>query len=159
MNSRISIVYFDEQYQYGVDKLLDGIQAEYAEYIYGAGSLKMKDAAKNAGRKYWVALDGNKVIGTVGIISLANNNAVLKSMMLHKDYRGSGNDIALRMMVTAMEYAKQRGADTLYLGTMAQFEAATAFYLKHGFKRIQENELPDDFIGNPVDVVFFRKGL
>lgn len=141
----ITITDFDEQYQAGVDELLDSIQEEYAENIYGAGSLKMKDAARLPGRRYWVALAGDKVIGTVGIISLADNNAVLKSMMLHKDHRGGGKDIAIRMMVTAMAHAKQRGAATLYLGTMAQFEAAIAFYLKHGFERIQENELPADY--------------
>ena len=152
----IVITDFEDKYQPGVDKLLDSIQDEYAENIYGPGVLKMKDAAKLPGRRYWVALRNGEVVGTVGLILLGNNNAVLKSMLLHKDYRGSDRMLAYRLMTTAMGHARNSGAATLYLGTMAQFEAAIAFYRKHRFTEIGESELPVDFVGNPVDVVFFK---
>lgn len=159
MMEDIVITDFEESYQPGVDGLLDSIQDEYAENIYGPGALKMKDAAKLHGRRYWVALRNGEVVGTVGLILLSKNNAVLKSMLLHKDYRGRDRKIAYRLMTTAMDHARNSGAATLYLGTMAQFEAAIAFYRKHGFTEIVESELPGDFVGNPVDVVFFNREL
>jgi hypothetical protein len=42
---------------------------------------------------------------------------------------------------------------------MIQFKAAQSFYLKHGFIQILENELPDDFMKNLVDKVFFRLAI
>jgi hypothetical protein len=43
----------------------------------------------------------------------------------------------------------------MYLGTMTQFKAARVFYINHGFTEITRDQLPADFVCNPVDDVFF----
>jgi N-acetylglutamate synthase-like GNAT family acetyltransferase len=156
MDKEIIINSFVSEYQPGIDILLSSIQQEFPEIIYGTESKKITDVAFLPGRRYWVALDQDKVIGTIGIVLLKNNTACVKSMFLQKDYRGGGRQIAQRLLVTALNHARQLAAERIFLGTMIQFKAAYAFYIKHGFELIREEELPADFIKNPVDKVFFR---
>jgi len=58
-----------------------------------------------------------------------------------------------------IKHAAQQGCRTMLLGTMTQFVAAQKFYLKNGFESISKDELPEDFHPNPVDSLFYRKGL
>jgi N-acetylglutamate synthase-like GNAT family acetyltransferase len=156
MSNEIAITAFRPEHQPGIDSLLDDIQQEYPETIYGPASKKMIEVALMRGRKYWVALDQDLVIGAIGLVLLADNNACLKSMFLKKEYRGESRQIANALLMTALFYAKEQNAKQILLGTMMQFKAAQAFYIKHGFTPIPENKLPADFIKNPVDKVFFK---
>jgi hypothetical protein len=42
---------------------------------------------------------------------------------------------------------------------MDQFKAAQKFYEKNGFIKITENQLPKNFIHNPIDRVFYLLDL
>ena len=68
-------------------------------------------------------------------------------------------NISNALLGVATNYAVEQNARHIFLGTMIQFKAAKAFYLKHGFTMISENELPNGFVKNPVDKVFFVKTL
>ena len=156
MNPQVVITDFQSHYQAGFDLLLNEIQNEYPETIYGSGTKKLIDVYNLPGRKYWVATASAAVIGSIGIVILVDEKACIKSMFLQKNYRGSNDRIADKLLMTAIDYATSQGIKQLILGTMIQFKAAQAFYIKHGFIRIQENELPADFTKNPVDKVFYR---
>ena len=159
MDHQITIIDFSPEHQNDVDALLAGIQQEYPELIYGPDTMKMKEVAFAPDRKYWVAVDKHKVIATIGVMMLTGNNVCLKSMMVQKEYRGSGMNISNALLGVATNYAVEQNARHIFLGTMIQFKAAKAFYLKHGFTMISENELPNGFVKNPVDKVFFVKTL
>ena len=159
MDSQITITFFGPKHQADVDTLLEGIQREYTELIYGPDTKKMNEVTLLPGRKYWVALDQGKVIGTIGVMMLSSNNACLKSMMVQKEYRGREMKISNALLAAAMNYAVEQNAVNVFLGTMIQFKAAHRFYLKHGFTMISENQLPADFVKNPVDKVFFMNRL
>jgi len=155
MNNNIIITGYTPDHQTGIADLLDGIQAEFTESIY---------ARSTPGREvllppvtYWVALQDGVVVGTAGIAALAYGNAMLKGMMVQQEQRGTG--LAARLLDAVLGYAATMGAEQLYLGTMTQFKAAQRFYNKHGFRRITMQELPADFIINPVDDVFFSLAL
>jgi len=156
MNPSVIITEFSPEYQPGIDLLLTEIQSEYPGTIYGSGTKKIAEVYDLPGRKYWVALNGDRLIGSIGIVLLANNNACIKSMFLQKEYRSGVAKIADKLLKTAIDFAFRYKAAQIFLGTMIQFKAAQAFYLKHGFKQVQEDELPVDFVKNPVDKVFFR---
>lgn len=158
MNPELRIEEFKPERQPGIDLLLEDVQKEYPETIYGAASKKMREVAFLADRKYWVVLDGDNIFGSIGLVCLENNNACLKSMFVHRDYRGS-RQIAYHLLMTAVNYAINCDAKQIFLGTMIQFKAAQSFYLKHGFLQIPEGDLPADFVKNPVDKVFFRLQL
>jgi N-acetylglutamate synthase-like GNAT family acetyltransferase len=156
MTPQLHITAFTPEHQPGVDLLLSDIQNEYLETIYGSRTKKITDVYNLPGRQYWVVNDGDKMVGSIGVVLLADHNACLKSMFVQKEYRGGSTGIACRLLITAINYAIGHGAIQIILGTMVQFKAAQAFYLKHGFIPIREDQLPADFVKNPVDKVFFK---
>lgn len=151
MTASITITSYQLHHQPGISDLLDGIQGEFSQSIYAQNPPKNPLPVK-----LWVALYNDVVVGTVGIILLSNGNAALKSMMVQKEFRGGDHGLSGSLMNRALQYARDAGAQNIYLGTMAQFKAAQQFYRKHGFVEITARDLPADFIINPVDDVFFR---
>jgi GNAT superfamily N-acetyltransferase len=158
-DATFKIILFEPFMQGGVDELMDSISDEFEETIYGPDSKKLTELAAIPGRVYWAAMHGEKLAGTVGIAMISNNNAVLKGMMLHKDYRGKQYGLSSLMLSRAELEAVKIGAKTMYLGTMTQMQGAQRFYEKNGYERIGEQKLPADFPSNPVDKVFYRKEL
>lgn len=133
-----------------------GIQAEYAETITTRHSTRIHQVYQLPGQKYWVALHGSRVVGTIGLVLFSGDNAVLKRMMVDKDFRGSDFQTALLLMNTAFEWGRRHSAKRVYLGTMKQFKAAQKFYEKNGFVSIKEEELPADYPANPMDTLFYK---
>ncbi len=138
---------------------MEEIYSEFPEPFYAQGSDKLDKLSQLSGRAYWVVLNNDAVIGTVGIAMIANDNAVLKSMMLHKDHRGKGKRLSERMLAFAENKARKAHAVRMYLGTMVQMKGAQRFYEKNGYALITEGKLPIDFPANPVDKIFYWKML
>lgn len=109
--------------------------------------------------QYWVAIHNRAVVGTVGVLVVANDFGVLKKMMLHKEFRGKEAGISKKLLETVIKWCTENKVSKLYLGTMHQFKAAQSFYTKNGFTRISKNELPTNFLQNPLDSVFFVRDL
>ena len=151
----ITILPFKAENQPGIDTLMADLADEFPFNFYSADAKKIEDLHTLPGRYYWVAMDDNKIVGTVGII-IQNGYAVLKSMFLHRDYRGADKQISLSLLQIAINHARQANIAYMYLGTMAEFVAAQKFYEKYGFSRISVNELPEQFPANTVDTVFFK---
>lgn len=86
--------------------------------------------------KFWVAMIGDKVIGTVGIKDEGNNVAKLKRMFVRPEYHGTGVGEAL--LAKAEEFAKAQGFTKLILNTDAKMHRAHHFYEKHGFVQVEE---------------------
>jgi N-acetylglutamate synthase-like GNAT family acetyltransferase len=141
-------------HQQGIDAMMDSISKEYDQPISGPQSVKLLEAYQQPGCRFWVALDGEQVVGTVGLILLEGSNAVLKRMMVDKDCRGTG--LAARLLETAAQWGSSCGVESIYLGTMAQFTAAQAFYSKLGCVEVALSELPSDMVVNPIDTLHYR---
>ncbi len=86
--------------------------------------------------RYWVAIHDKEIVGTIGVLKLAPNSAVLKRMFVQKEYRGKDYGISASLLNQVLVWSSDEGIDTIYLGTMSQFKAAHKFYEKHGFKAI-----------------------
>jgi RimJ/RimL family protein N-acetyltransferase len=158
MNQKeVTIIPFQSLHQRGIDELMDGIVQEFEEQIYPANAKTIAGIAALPANKYWVALVGETVIGTIGLAALNNNAIAVKRMFLKKGFRGAG--VAKMMLDKLIGYALENNIPSIYLGTMVQFKAAQKFYEKNGFEEITESELPKDFAANPVDKVFYRMGL
>jgi N-acetylglutamate synthase-like GNAT family acetyltransferase len=151
----IRIVPYEEKYQVDIDKMLASIEGEFERPIRNP-TKKKKSTLPD---KYWLALKSNEVVGTVGLIFIQPRNAILKSMMVRKDFRGSAQGLSHLLLQKAMDYCVEKEIEIIYLGTMTQFKAAQKFYQKNGFKEILENELPENFLGNSLDSVFFYKKI
>jgi GNAT superfamily N-acetyltransferase len=153
--SEFRVVEYQPCYQVGVDEMMEGIAGEFVEAINGPQSTRLGEVFDLPGRRFWVALVGERVVGTVGLELLSDGNAVLKRMMTDRQYRGASGLAAL-LLGTALEWGRSLGVDRVYLGTMVQFKAAQRFYVKHGFVEVALDELPGDMSVNPIDGLFYR---
>lgn len=137
--------------------MMESIAREFNEPIFSPQSKKIVDAFELPDNKFWVAINGIKVVGTVGLIKLANENIVLKSMFVDKAFRGQ--NISGLLLNTLISWAIRNNYKQIYLGTMSQFIAGQRFYEKNGFIKCSQTELPIDFTINKLDTIFYRKHL
>lgn len=150
----IQVIEYIKEHQMGINEMMVDISLEFEGEIFA----KATSQTPLIPDVYWVALFNDIVIGTVGL-SLRSNYAILKRMMLKKEFRGKGISVSDKLLQTAMRYCLTAQFSDVYLGTMSQFKAAQRFYIKNGFYQILEQELPSDFMLNPLDSVFFKKSL
>lgn len=153
---QINIASFNKQYQSDIDILMEEIRDEFSESI-APPKLPINIEPIQLPDKYLVVLANNKVVGTITITKLKNDNSVLKRMFLNKNFRGQG--IAESLLENVTNWAIENKLITIFLGTMTQFKAAQKFYEKHGFEKISLENLPNDFPLNPVDSIFYKKNL
>lgn len=106
--------------------------------------------------EFWVALEENSVVGTVGIIDIGDGNAVLRKMFVKKEYRGREFGVASKLLERLLNWAANNHFTKIYLGTTPQFLAAHKFYEKNHFTEIREDELPAAFPIMSVDKKFYR---
>ena len=92
--------------------------------------LHITDAYFRIGGSFWIARDGEKLAGTIGIMPCGNGVAVL-------------------------QFAKENGIHTLMLDTPHNTVRAHRFYEKAGFRKVSENELPVRFSHPYADCDFF----
>ena len=105
---------------------------------------------------FWVAKDQGEVIGTIALIDMGNNQAALRKMFVHKDWRGKEKGIGQLLLNTVIQWCRQKKIQDIFLGTVEQLHAAKRFYEKNGFTRIDKHSLPATFPIMQVDTDFFR---
>lgn len=108
---------------------------------------------------YWIAFYQNELIGTIGMLNIDKNVSVLKNMFVKKEFRGENHSTAKLLLNTAIQWSNDQSKSVIYLGTMNQFKAAQRFYEKNGFIKINKGQLPNNFIFNPIDDLFYKKEL
>lgn len=150
----ITITPYKSEFQNEINQLLLEISNEFETSIFS-------DQSNNSSQpdQYWIAIKDEKIIGTVAVIRLDTRCAILKKMFLKKEYRGNSFKVSRSLLATALQWCKSQNISEIFLGTMEQFIAAQKFYEKNGFKRIEKNQLPENFIYNPIDTVYFKKAL
>jgi GNAT superfamily N-acetyltransferase len=90
--------------------------------------------------KFWLALDGTRLVGTTGFVDLGSKQGLLRKMFVRGDYRGTG--VASLLLDNAVQWAREHRFLTMYLGTNSNFHAARRFYEKHGFVQLAPESLP-----------------
>lgn len=106
------------------------------------------------GGDFWVARQGQRVVGTIGLLEFTAGHGALRKMFVAKSHRGKSG-IAAKLLGTLLRSARQSGLRQITLGTTAAFEAAHRFYEKHGFHRIDESAIPAQFPRMAVDTRFY----
>ena len=87
------------------------------------------------GGNFWIAVDkDNNVIGTIGLRNKGQSIGELKSMYVHKHYRGQ--NVAQKLLETLLEFAIKY--ERIILDTYKKFERAIGFYEKNGFYNIEQ---------------------
>lgn len=108
---------------------------------------------------FWVALDGDAVIGSIALIDIGGGGVALRKMFVAQAYRGRVHNVAQRLLKHGVSHARTRGVKNIYLGTTAAFLAAHRFYEKNGFDLVDARDLPESFPRMAVDTRFYRTAL
>ncbi|MBL8299201.1 MAG: GNAT family N-acetyltransferase [Rhodanobacteraceae bacterium] len=134
-------------------------QAEFSVPITLADQPDLQDIANfyQHGRgNFWVAEISGKIIGTIALLDIGNQEAALRKMFVVSQYRGREHGIAQYLLTELLTWAAKKGIATIYLGTTAQFLAAQRFYEKSGFSEIAKSGLPSSFPVMAVDSKFYK---
>ncbi len=105
---------------------------------------------------FWIAYMGEQVVGTIALLDIGEQQVALRKMFVHQDYRGKAWGVSHALLTQAIEWARERGVQDIYLGTTPQFKAAHRFYEKNGFAEVDQESLPESFPVMQVDKKFYR---
>ena len=159
----IRIQAFDPAYAAGVVSVILPIQqAEFDIPITLDGQPDLKDIPgfyRRGEGNFWVALDGDEVVGTIALLDIGNGQAALRKMFVARSHRGAEQGVAAGLLQTLFEWCRERGVGEVFLGTTAKFLAAHRFYEKNGFDEIAREALPASFPVMVVDTKFYVRKL
>ena len=88
---------------------------------------------ESAGGEFWVAYDGDQLIGTCGVMKLSPTMFELRKMYLRAAARGTG--LGRRLLDLVVAWSREHGGTHLVLDTAEQMTAAIRFYESNGFER------------------------
>lgn len=161
MNHRIRPCTRDDEDQV-IEMILWSQNVEFGLSIPIAEQPDLRDIArhyrKGAGN-FWVALDGSRVIGSIGLIDLGQGLAALRKMFVRPEYRGSADGVAAALLGVLLTWGGEKGIGTIFLGTVDILRAAQRFYEKNGFVAVPREALPANFLSLGVDTKFYRYDL
>ena len=160
MDENLIVKQYSNEYQDQVVELILHIQQqEYNIPITKNDQpdlFNIQDTYQKGNGNFWVAICNHKVVGTISLLDIGNNQVALRKMFVDKEYRGSKFRTASLLLNHAIKWAKEYSINTIYLGTTPQFLAAHRFYEKNGFTSIDLNDLPENFPILNVDKKFYR---
>ncbi len=105
---------------------------------------------------FWLAIENEKLVGTIALIDIGSGQAALRKMFVHADYRGKERAIGQSLLNYLIDWCSNKEITEIYLGTVEQLHAAKRFYVKNGFEKIEKNKLPISFPLMQVDTEFFK---
>ena len=121
-------------------------RARYTEQAFGATTLDVERIlARMREGPVWVALDADRIVGTVSVV-LNGSECYVRGMAILPDAQGRGIG---RLLLDAVEdFAVTAGSQSLTLITTPFLDQAIRLYERFGFYRNAEG--PQDFYGTPV---------
>jgi len=102
---------------------------------YDASTDALYDLFREPGSGYFVALNGEDVLGGGGIFPTAGlppDTGELVKMYLRPDARGTG--LGKKLIETSLAFAVETGYKNVYLETMPELKPALKVYEKFGFE-------------------------
>lgn len=117
--------------------------------------LNIKKEYIDRGGNFWVAKDGDKLAGTIGLYPWGNNIAILKKFFVYEKYRSAPYHLGQQLYFTLLDFAKCKGIKTLILDTPKNTDRAHKFYNKAGFKLVNKEDLPVQYSYPYADSDFF----
>jgi len=154
---------YDSSDRDGVLALVLDIQRnEFGVPITAADQPDLSDVPAFYGRGdggFWVAREGNAIVGTIGLLDHGDGQAALRKMFVRADRRGRDFGVASRLFDALLSHARDRGIRCIRLGTRPEMRVAHRFYEKRGFVAIDAAALPASFPRMQVDSVFYRLDL
>jgi len=161
--NQFDIAPFNPCYADAVARMILSIQRdEFGMAITLADQPDLLDIAgfyQQGSGQFWVALEGNEVLGTIGLLDIGGRACALRKMFVAPSHRGAGHRTAQRLLDCLVGWAGEQRMEHIYLGTTEQFRAAHRFYEKNDFVEIGKALLPPSFPVMGVDTKFYRRRL
>lgn len=152
---------YTDKYKNEVGKLIVGIQ--HNEFDIDLTIEKQPDLQnipafyQKANGNFWIAKDGDNVIGTISLLDIGNKQGALRKMFVNQNYRGKEFGVAHKLLETLLFWAHEKDVKEIFLGTTEKFLGAQRFYEKNGFVEVDKKDLPRNFPLMNVDVKFYKK--
>jgi GNAT superfamily N-acetyltransferase len=134
------------------------IKSVYDDYNYiidfdhfEADLVDAQSTYQDAGGEFWVADDGGRIAGCVGVLPHDGDECELKRLYVGKSYRRRG--LATRLLATAQGWAMAKGFRRMVLWSDVLLAAAHTLYLKKGFRPGPQTRAVDPT--NPTSVERF----
>jgi GNAT superfamily N-acetyltransferase len=108
---------------------------------------------------FWIARQNSKVVGTIALIDIGNQELALRKMFVDSSYRGKPYNVGQALLDKVFEWMIENNCVAVYLGTLERFVAARKFYEKNGFTKINIEELPKSFPRMKLDTTFYKKEM
>ena len=109
---------------------------------------------------FWVAVKGDKVVGTFGLERASNDAMELRRMYVHPSARRQG--IARQMLQWAEDECRRRNVARLELSTAEIQQAAFALYRNAGYRLVREETveaLSNKTVGSGIRRYYLEKML
>jgi N-acetylglutamate synthase-like GNAT family acetyltransferase len=142
-----------------IDLILPIQQIEFGVPITIEDQPDLLDIESNyhaTGGNFWAVFNDEKVIGTIALIGIGNEQGVIRKMFVNKDFRGREYGIAQQLLDNLIVYCQAENITDLYLGTVDILKAAMRFYEKNNFVKIEKQNLPATFPLMSADNVFYH---
>lgn len=97
----------------------------------------------STGGAFWLAVENDRVIGTIGLIMRENSCAILKKFFVAAEYRGRG--IGLKLYLRLLGFAKDNSVRHIILDTPSVAKTSHRFYESAGFYKTERVRLPIDY--------------
>lgn len=102
--------------------------------------LDIRRSYQQDGGQFWIALDDEQVIGTIGLMIKERHCAALKKFFVKKEFRS--RKVGLALYENLLEYAGKQDVRHIILDTPSVARVSHRFYEKAGFRKIVPDELP-----------------
>jgi putative acetyltransferase len=139
------------------------LREAFEDYIHRSLAEEVDRIAAYYGERrggFWVALDGDRIVGMFGLESTVSGAMELRRMYVHPDARRTG--IARRMLLFAEAECRRRKVLTLELSTSELQDAALALYRNAGYRQIREEvaeTASNKTLGGGIRRYYFAKSL
>jgi N-acetylglutamate synthase-like GNAT family acetyltransferase len=162
-SSPIEIVPFQPRYREGIASVILPIQqSELSIPITLDAQPDLQDIPghyqKDNGN-FWVALDQERVVGTVALLDIGHRQGALRQMFVSRAYRGAAHGVSGALVETLLAWCRERGLRQVFLGTPSKLPAAHRFCEKHGFRPVAREQLPARFPALALEDRFYMRAL
>lgn len=159
----IQVIPFEKKYQDDIINLILNIQQNEFGVpitIHDQKDLLTIDAVyKKEKGNFWIAVKDDRLIGTIALIDIGNREGCLRKMFVQQEFRGKEYGVAILLLNTLMDWAKQKKMSAIYLGTTEVLKASHRFYEKNAFVLLPKEELPKNFPVMEVDTRFYVRAV
>ncbi len=108
----------------------------------------------NKDGNFWLALENEQVIGSIGLMKVDKDWSVLKKFFVRQDYRSK--KVGLALYERLLDFARSKGYRHVILDTPSVAVKSHSFYERAGFKKIQKSDLPITYIYPDRDSILYK---